>query len=68
MNENKMEIINQLERINSALSIINHYLEKSFDEQFLHDIYDSYPFSVCLEELNAIFNAWKWNIKETMEE
>lgn len=68
MNENKKEIVNQIDKINSALSIINSICEKSASEDFIFDISVNYPFSVCLEELNAMFNYWKWDIKETMEE
>lgn len=65
--ENRKAIVNEIEKINSALSIINHLLEKSCNEQFISYISRNYPFTDCIEELNSMFNAWKWDIKETIE-
>ena len=64
---NREIIIQEIEKINSSLSIINSLLEKSFDEKFIADIASGYPFEIDIAELNSMFNAWKWDIKEQIE-
>ena len=64
---NRETIVKEIEKINSSLSIINHLLEKSFDEKFIADVSSGYPLEVDIAELNSMFNAWKWDIKEQIE-
>ena len=65
--DNRESIIKEIEKINSSLSIINSILEKSFDEKLITDVSNGYPFDIDIAELNSMFNAWKWDIKEQIE-
>lgn len=67
MEDNRKAIIAAIDSINNALSTINAIMEKTSDEQLHNDISRAYPFNICIEEINAMFNAWKWDIKESLE-